>query len=463
MSPDRTNDDVTRSPEATEGSPSVRRLAGEPIGLFYLAFTEAWERFSFYGMGSLLPLYMGQALLLPGRVENVAGFAGFRSGLEALFGPMSTLGLASQIYGLYAGLMYFTPVFGGLIADRLLGRRRAVMLGAVLMSAGHLAMAFDRSFLLALALLICGCGLLKGNISAQVGQLYRRDDAKGRTRGFAIFSLAINVGAMAGPLACGLIAQIWGWHAGFGTAGALMLIGLVTYMSGYRHLAEERDRTHAPPPPLTPADRRTILLLLAVIALTSFNSIIFYQNTNMGLIWIDQHVDLRFAGFHVPVGWFNSIDPLSSMLGVPPLLAWWKRQAARGREPGELAKIIIGLVIAIAANIVLVLASLSGGRATVLAPILYDVLLGISFLYYWPTLLALVSRTAPLRANATMMGVAFLSLFVSYSLLGRIGGLYETMTPVAFWGLQVAIGCGGLVLLILLKRPIERRLHASLA
>jgi POT family proton-dependent oligopeptide transporter len=461
MSPDLTNDIVTRSPEAAEGSPSVRRLAGEPIGLFYLAFTEAWERFSFYGMGALLPLYMSQALLLPGRVENVAGFGGFRAGLEGLFGPMSTLGLASQIYGLYAGLMYFTPVFGGLIADRLIGRRRAVMLGAVLMSAGHLAMAFDRSFLLALALLIVGCGLLKGNISAQVGQLYRRSDADGRTRGFTIFSLAINVGAMAGPLACGLIAQIWGWHAGFGTAGALMLIGLATYVAGYRHLAEERDRTHTAPPPLTATDRRTIALLLAVIALTSFNSIIFYQNTNMALIWIDAHVDLMFAGFHVPVAWFNSIDPLSSMLGVPPLLAWWKYRAKRGREPGELAKIIIGLAIAVAANVVLVLASLSGGRATVLAPILYDILLGISFLYYWPTLLALVSRTAPPRFTSTMMGVAFLSLFVSYSVIGWVGGFYERMTPTGFWIMQVLIGCGGLALLLLLKRPIERRLQAS--
>jgi POT family proton-dependent oligopeptide transporter len=442
-----------------EASPPARRLAGEPVGLFYLAFTEAWERFSFYGMGALLPLYMSQALLLPGRVDGVAGFAAFRAGLEALFGPMTTLGLASQIFGLYSGLMYFTPVFGGLIADRLLGRRRTVMLGAVLMSGGHLAMAFDRSFLLALALLIMGCGLLKGNISAQVGQFYRREDGKGRTRGFAIFSLAINIGAFVGPLACGLIAQIWGWHAGFGIAGLLMLIGLATYSAGYRHMIDERGTTHAPLPTMTSADRRTILLLVGVIALTSFNSIIFYQNSNMGLVWIDRYVDLTFAGFHVPVAWFGSIDPLSSMLGVPPLLAYWKWQSRRGREPGEFGKIIIGLCIAIAANIVLVMACVPGGRVTVLAPILYDLLLGISFLYYWPTLLALVSRTAPLRANATMMGVTFLSLFVSYSIIGRIGSLYERMSPIGFWGLHVLIGCCGLALLILLKRPIERRLR----
>ena len=447
--------DAMTPPVDVEAPPSTRRLAGEPIGLFYLAFTEAWERFSFYGMGSLLPLYMAQALLLPGRAEHVAGFAAFRAVLEGAFGPMSTLALASQIYGLYAGLMYFTPVFGGLIADRWIGKRGAVMLGALLMSGGHFAMVFDRSFLAALVLLILGCGLLKGNISAQVGQMYARDDAQGRSRAFTIFSFAINIGAMVGPLVCGLIAQIWGWHAGFGTAGVLMLGGLATYAAGYRHLpGGQKSATAAPP--LSPADWRTIMLLLLVIALTIPNSVIYYQNTNMALIWIDAHVDLNFLGFHVPVAWFNSIDPLASMVGVPPLLAWWKYQARRSREPGEIGKIGIGLVIATIANLLLAAAALVPGRAPVIAPIAYDFLLGISFLFYWPTLLALVSRVAPPRVNSTMMGVSFMSLFVSYTVLGRIGGLYEHMTPLAFWGLQVGIGCGGLALLVLLKGPIER-------
>ena len=134
---------------------------GEPRALGFLAFTEAWERFSYYGMTALLVLYMSQQLFLPGHIEHVAGFAAFRAGLQALFGKMSTLALASQVFGLYTGFVYFTPVFGGLIADRGIGRRNAVMLGAMLMSGGHIAMAFDGSFLLALALLVIGCGLLK--------------------------------------------------------------------------------------------------------------------------------------------------------------------------------------------------------------------------------------------------------------------------------------------------------------
>ena len=134
--------------EAAETEPSAAKPArtffGEPPALAYLSFTEAWERFSYYGMTALLVLYMSQALFLPGRIGHVAGFAAFRAGLESVFGPMTTLALASQVFGLYTAFVYFTPVFGGLIADRWIGRRRAVMTGAILMSAGHIAMAFDR-------------------------------------------------------------------------------------------------------------------------------------------------------------------------------------------------------------------------------------------------------------------------------------------------------------------------------
>ena len=135
----------------TAGVAPPRKFMGQPMGLAYLAFTEAWERFSYYGMTALLVLYMSQALFLPGRIEHIAGFGALRGALEAVFGRMTTLALASQVYGLYTGFVYLTPVFGGMVADRWLGRRTAVILGAVMMSAGHIAMAFDASFLLALA------------------------------------------------------------------------------------------------------------------------------------------------------------------------------------------------------------------------------------------------------------------------------------------------------------------------
>ena len=210
--------------------------AGHPRGLYYLAFTEAWERFSYYGMTALLVLYMVNQLLLPGHVEQIAGFAAFRGAIESVFGPLSTQALASQIFGLYAGFVYFTPVLGGLIADRWIGQRSAVVIGALAMSAGHVAMAFDESFLLALLLLVVGSGFVKGNISAQVGALYPPDDEARRTRGFAIFSMAINFGAVCGPLLCGALAQAYGWHIGFGAAALFMLAGLATSLYGYRLL-----------------------------------------------------------------------------------------------------------------------------------------------------------------------------------------------------------------------------------
>ena len=440
-----------------------RTFFGEPRAIAYLAFTEAWERFSYYGMTALLVLYMSQALLVPGHVEHIAGFKAFRAGIETVFGPLSPLALASQIYGLYTGFVYFTPVFGGMIADRWIGRRNAVMLGAVLMSAGHIAMAFDASFLLAVGLLIVGCGLLKGNISAQVGGLYPEGDGEGRTRGFAIFSMAINVGAVAGPLLCGLLAQLYGWHAGFGLAGLLMLLGLATYTAGYRYLPEGRpgERVKTVAPPLDARQWRTVALLVLVMATTIFQSVIYYQNSNIALVWINKDVDLDLLGFHVPVSWFNSIDPAVSIAGVPLLFALWRRQAARGAEPGEIGKMAIGVWMAAAANLLLVIGCLTSRRVSVLAPIAYDVLLGVAFLYYWPTLLALVSRAAPARAKSTMMGVVFLSLFISNNLVGWLGGFYERMTPAGFWSLQVGIGVAGGLILLLFGRRLERALATA--
>ncbi len=215
---------------------------GHPRGLFYLAFTEGWERFSYYGMTALLALYMVNQLLLPGHIEQIAGFARFRAAVESLVGPLSTQALASQIFGLYSGFVYFTPLLGGMIADRWIGQRNGVVIGALSMSAGHIAMTFDKSFLLALLLLVIGSGFLKGNISAQVGALYPPEDEARRTRGFIIFSTAINVGAVAGPLFCGLLAQVYGWHYGFGVAAIFMLVGLATYLYGYRYLPARVER-----------------------------------------------------------------------------------------------------------------------------------------------------------------------------------------------------------------------------
>jgi POT family proton-dependent oligopeptide transporter len=433
---------------------------GHPKGLAYLAFTEAWERFSYYGMTALLVLYMVNQLLLPGHVEHVVGFAGFRSALESVFGPLSTQALASEIFGLYAGFVYFTPVLGGWIADRWIGQRNAVVLGALSMSGGHIAMAFDQSFLLALLLLILGSGLLKGNISAQVGGLYPVEAEGLRTRGFAIFSTAINFGAVAGPLLCGFLGERYGWHIGFGAAAIFMLGGLATYLSGYRHLPARVKRQSLDAAPLTRGDGKIIAALVAVMAITIFQSIAYYQLANVLPVWIEGHVDLAAGPFTVPIPWFQSIDPLFSILSVPLLFALWGWQSRRGGEPNELGKICIGAWICCASNLVLVGAILlSGQRVSWLWPFIYCAGQGIAFIYYWPTLLALVSRAAPAKINATMMGICFLTLFIGNNLIGWIGTFYERMTPVAFWALHAAIAATGGLLALVFGQALTRILE----
>lgn len=439
-----------------------RAFLGHPRGLAFLAFTEAWERFSYYGMTALLVLYMVDQLLLPGHVTRVVGFETFKGLIESAFGPLSTQALASQIFGLYSGFVYFTPVLGGWLGDRI-GQRNAVVLGALAMSGGHLAMAFDESFLLALVLLIVGSGLLKGNISAQVGSVYPADDEARRTRGFAIFSTAINLGAVTGPLFCGFLGQRYGWHVGFGAAALFMLGALASYLAGYRYLPARVERHSKAAAPLERSEYKVVAALIAVMAITVLTYIAYYQLANVLPVWLQAHADLKVGTFEIPIPWFYSIDPLVSILSVPFLFALWNWQArVRGQEPSALKKIAIGSFIAAAANLVLVAAiAVSPARVAWSWPVLYCAIEGVAFMYFWPTLLALVSRTAPPSLNATMMGATFLTLFVANNLIGRIGTYYETMTPTAFWVLHAGIGAAGGVLMLLAGRVLDPLLEAQ--
>jgi len=434
---------------------------GHPKGLAYLAFTEAWERFSYYGMTALLVLYMVNQLLLPGHVERVVGFARFRHGIESLFGPLSTQALASQIFGLYSGFVYFTPLLGGWVADKWIGQRNAVVLGALSMSGGHIAMAFDQSFLLALFLLVTGSGLLKGNISAQVGGLYPLDSEAMRTRGFAIFSTGINCGAVVGPLVCGFLGQRYGWHIGFGIAALFMLGGLATYLSGYRHLPAKVERKILAAAPMTSRDWKIVGALVAVMDIAVFQSIAYYQLANVLPVWLQDHGDMNAGGFLIPIPWYQSIDAFFSIVAVPMLFALWRWQQTHGGEPSELGKIGQGAWLCAGANLVLAAAIAVAGSHKVswVWPFLYCAIQGVAFLYYWPTLLALVSRAAPPKINATMMGVCFLSLFVANNLIGWIGTFYEKMTPLSFWLVHAAIGAAGGILVLLFGRSLKRILE----
>jgi POT family proton-dependent oligopeptide transporter len=208
---------------------SARELFGHPRGLTFLFTTEMWERFSYYGMRALLVLYMTKFLLLSDHSASVIGLSSLKRALESVFGPLDVQPLSSQIWGLYTGLVYFTPIVGGLLADRVLGQRRAVVIGAVLMAIGHFMMASEQLFLFALLALILGSGCFKPNISTQVGGLYGASDPR-RDRAYSIFYVGINLGAFLAPLVCGTLGETAGWHYGFAAAGVGMVIGLCIYL-----------------------------------------------------------------------------------------------------------------------------------------------------------------------------------------------------------------------------------------
>ncbi len=430
-----------------------RAFVGHPTGLAYQAFMEAFERFSFYGTQALLVLYMTSSLLTPGHIEHVAGFAGFRAAIEAVFGPMSPQALSSEIFGLYAGFCSFTPVFGGIIGDRWLGQKKAVFVGGAMMAAGHFLMAFEAPFLLALMLLMTGCGMLKGNVSAQVGNLYATGDRR-REAAFQIFYVAANVGVLGAPLVCGTLGEVVGWHWGFAAAGVGMLVSLAIYVAGWRFLPPDTlpHGVSAPRPRLTRSDVPTLAAMGVILVVVALFWIANGEVLNAYMIWARAHLDRGIGAFTLPVTWLQSASAVVGITMARLLIRLWNAQAARGREPGALGKMAIGCGLAALAYGWLALASATSGPGQVaLAWVLVFHLVGqTGYLFVYPIGMALFSRAAPPAINSLMIGVYFLSVFAGSLLVGWVGQFYERMSVPAFWLLHAgAAGTAGLIILAL--------------
>lgn len=431
-----------------------------PRGLAYLAFTQVWERFSFYGMQALLALYMIHQLLLPGHVEAVIGFAPFRGLVELVFGPLSTLALASQIFGLYTGIVYMTPLIGAWLGDRVLGQKRTAVLGLALMAAGHLLMASEAAFLFALALLLLGAGCMKGNMYAQVGELYRAGDSR-RTRAFSIYLIALNVGAFAAPLVCGTLGEVYGWHWGFGAAGIGMLIGLATYLSGWRYLPPDRMRADQAAAPLGRDDWRSIAAILLMLIPTVLIYSASNQAYNLGIVWAEEHVDRRLLGLTMPATWFLTFDGLMTIVGILITIPLWRWLSERRREPDTMAKFVVGAALVCAAYLVLA----AGTSAFALVPaaivLLYFALFDLAFAWTDPPANSFVSRFAPASVASMMMSI---NLIIGFGLpnvtVGWLGRFYEPLGPARFWLLHAGIAAAGGALALLL-RPVIARLVAG--
>ncbi len=439
-----------------------RLLFGQPRALAVLAGTEFWDRVSFHGMQSLLTLYMVGQLLLPGHVAQVVGFAAFRHVVESVTGPLSTQALASMIFGLYITCLTFMPVFGGAIGDRVLGRTGAVVLGAVLMAAGHLCMAFDASFLLALLLLILGVGLFRANLSPQVGGLYAPEDRR-RSTAFQIYGAAVNGGAFVAPLITGSLSQAYGWHVGFAFAAVGMMIGLTVYLIGRRELPAQparAQRTQASRP-LTTQEWRRVGLLIALMPLIGAFWVSQSQVWNTYNLWVRDHLQLMMGSFKVPVPWLSSLDGLCPFLALPPVLMFWAWQARRGREPDEFGKLAFGCFIFAAATFWLGLGQFvldAHGRTPFVWAVMFHVVSNIGWLYVSPTSSALYNRAPPAPIVGTIMALALLAVSIGSLVSGRLGGLYEQLTPLQFWSVHAAITAGGgaaiLVFGVLFRRTL---------
>ena len=445
------------TPDLTRADRADRAFLGHPRGLGYLAFAEGWERFSYYGMLALLVLYMTQQLLLPGHVENVAGFGPFRAAIESVYGPLSPQALASVIFGLYAGLVYLTPIAGGLLADRVLGRTRTITIGALLMAAGHFLMAFDFSFLVALLFLLLGVGCFKGNIATQVGELYGPDDLR-RADAFQIYLLAVNIAVIVAPLVCGTLGETVDWHWGFGAAGVGMLIGLAVYLSGRRWLPPETPRARrgeAAPAhePLVPGDGKRILVLVLLLPLLMLAAVANQQIFNAYLVWGDANYDLVFFGETMPVTWLLALDAFISTGCIFLSLLFWRWWAKRREEPNEITKLTIGTLISAAAPLALALASwqaaATGAKVGLGWGLAFHIINDIGFANVFPVGIALYSRASPRAVAGTMIGVYYLHLFACNMLVGRIGGLLEAMPAWQFWTLHAGlVAAAGIALLV---------------
>ncbi|WP_052730327.1 peptide MFS transporter [Sphingomonas sp. SRS2] len=436
----------------SETVPAGRTAFGHPRGLAYIAFAEAWERFSFYGMQALLMLYMTQHLLKPGVIERVAGADGFRHGVEAVFGTLSDQAFASQVFGLYVGFIYFAPIFGGWLGDRLTGRTVAVLGGAFSMAIGHFLMAFEAAFLPALFALIVGSGLLKGNLAAQVGALYPITDRR-RDAGYTIYFTAINIGAFVAPLICGSLGEFVGWHYGFGAAGIGMLLAIAIYVSGLKYMPTDRVSSATRREKLSATDRRAIVMIAALLAITSIFWTIQAQVWNIYPLWVRDVVDRNIGGgIEIPVSWFQSLDALTVLILAPIAVVYWRFQARRQAEPNDIAKLAIGNVIFAAAALSLAIAQMVSGNGGVSFawPVAFHFLIGAGYVYCAPVALALVSRVAPAAVNAMMVGAFYLGLFAGGIFSGWLARFYEPLGPIGFWAMHAGIGLTGAVAVLLL-------------
>jgi len=501
-----TNSFDTDSPPSAPGSP---RWFGHPRGLATLFFTEMWERFSYYGMRALLILYM------------TAAATGANPGLG--LGTRD----AAAVYGIYTAFVYLLALPGGWLADRYWGARNTVFAGGCIIACGHFSMAapliglpVTPSFILGLTLIVAGTGLLKPNISAMVGDLYPEGGAR-RDAGFTIFYMGINLGGMAGPLLCGLLAEIFDWHWGFSLAGFGMVLGLIQYRMGARYLGNSGLRKiHHVTPGRAPAPVLPLLLAVLLgltfsfqkaassgfvmslgviaemlgaavigVAVIYFAYLYFWAGLTSDekkrltvIVWLFVLAALFWSGFEqagsslnlfaytltdrtllgweMPASWLQSINPLFIIALAPIFGTLWTGLARRNVDPSTPMKFALGLIALSAGFFVIAWGAANTSPENPASPawlIVTYFLHTCGELFLSPVGLSAMTRLAPRGRVGQMMGVWFIAAALGNLIAGLVAGFLEDLSPSALFW-KVAMFTGTAGLIAILASPLVRRL-----
>ena len=425
-----------------------KELFGHPAGLYVLFMTEMWERFSYYGMRAILVLYL------------VSETTGKNHGLgwsnaEAL-----------QLYGWYTMLVYFMSIPGGYIADKFLGQKKSVLIGGLILIAGHTVLAFQDiwAFYTGLALIILGVGMLKPNISTMVGGLYQKGDIR-RDKGFTIFYIGINVGAFLAAIVVGYVGEKIGWHYGFGLAGIGMAVGMLIYYLGQPYLkdvgnflgdSQSKSDKEALKKPLTRIEKdRVIVLFISFLLVIVFWGA-YEQAGGLMNIYALEKTNRMFLGMEVPASWFQSLAAFFIIVFGTSVARFWANRKLKGKHASSIFKMLIGLIVMGTGFLFMSAASLQFEREG--ASAMYWLVLAYLFhtfgeLSLSPVALSFITKLAPVKYASIMMGIYFAMTGLGNKLAGMLGasasehGEFAVFTGIAAF----SIGFGLLVMLFLKK------------
>jgi len=407
---------------------------GHPKGLYLLFLVEMWERFSFYGMRALLVLYMIQTL----------AFSTQKAG---------------NIYGLYTGLVYLTPLLGGYLADRYFGQRKCIATGAVLMSCGLFLLAFAPKslFLLSLTLMIIANGFFKSNISAVLGLLYDKQQEK-KDGAFTIFYMGINLGAFLSPLVCGTVAVKFGYEYGFAVAGCGMLVGLLIYKMFEIKLlnnvgmfpATKQVQEKSSADVLSQNQKHKFAALILLMFFTVPFWICFEQAGSSLTLFAQYQTNRNLFGYEIPTGYFLALNPLFIITLAPFMSLLWERLRAKCKEPSSVEKFAISLFLITVSYVLLAFA----GHLSLVSKVspwwlvFGYLIMTLSELCLSPIGLSLVSKLAPAKFLSLAMGCWFLTSFFGNTIAGFLGGKYDSVTPSQLFGFLAGLAFVTFVLLL---------------